>query len=377
MSQYTNSTNDYILCKSIHPIQISENPINHLCNQSSISSMIINNDSRIDTETHRITQICFSLAFCSTLIHLMFILYFKRIRQLYGICIVINCFFYSASYLMTLITCSLPKSNLTHTILSYLADYCILTNMIMNLKSSFMIVYLLMSRRENINCYHGNYSLCNSSHVCLKYIKKLCYIIGHITVIILPILCVVISMLLFETYNYISEDHEEFAIISCNLIPNYGHFYVFFPILFLLLLLQFCCILMITRLLMIGQQHQRTDNNDHHNIIITLWKTTNLRARYWITLKFTITHSLIWFIALLSIIKASISLWHVFTLLYSLQSIYITVNCIFTRPILDLLYQWHEEKIDYYKNDNHLLLINHNQQNDLKQDQIKNILINC
>ncbi|CAH8291643.1 unnamed protein product [Schistosoma intercalatum] len=217
--------------------------MNHSYNHSdllTISSITINNDSRIDSETHTITQICFSLAFCSTLIHLIFILYFKRIRKLYGFCIMIHCLFYSISYLMTLITCSLT-------------DYCILTTIIMNLKSSLMIVYLLWNRRENMTCYHGNYQL----------------------------------------------------------------------------------------------------------LILVI---------------------LIWLIAFLALIQASTSIWHVFTLLYSLQAIYITVNCTFTRPVLDLIYQWREEKIDYYKNEHHLLLINHilntNQQNDTKQDRINNILIN-
>ncbi|CAH8291636.1 unnamed protein product [Schistosoma intercalatum] len=354
--------------------------MNHSYNHSdllTISSITINNDSRIDSETHTITQICFSLAFCSTLIHLIFILYFKRIRKLYGFCIMIHCLFYSISYLMTLITCSLSKkTNLIHIIFGYLADYCILTTIIMNLKSSLMIVYLLWNRRENMTCYHGNYQLCNSSNVCLNHIKKLCYIMGHIMVIILPILCIVISIFLFETNNYISEDHKEFAVISCNLTPNYGHFYIFFPILFILLLLQFSCILIIIKLL-IGQQQ---NTNHYHDNITTLWKTTNISARFWITLKFTITHSLIWLIAFLALIQASTSIWHVFTLLYSLQAIYITVNCTFTRPVLDLIYQWREEKIDYYKNEHHLLLINHilntNQQNDTKQDRINNILIN-
>ncbi|VDP86988.1 unnamed protein product [Schistosoma mattheei] len=195
-------------------------------------------------------------------------------------------------------------------------------------------------------------------------------------VIILPILCIVISIFLFETNNYISEDHEEFAVISCNLTPNYGHFYIFFPILFILLLLQFSCILITIKLLISQQQNI---NNDHDNIK-TLWKTTNISARFWITLKFTMTHSLVWLIAFIALIQASTSIWHVFTLLYSLQAIYITVNCTFTRPVLDLIYQWREEKIDYYKNEHNLLLINHilntNQQNDTKQDRIKNILIN-
>ncbi|CAH8662804.1 unnamed protein product [Schistosoma guineensis] len=354
--------------------------MNHSYNHNdllTISSITINNDSRIDSETHTITQICFSLAFCSTLIHLIFILYFTRIRKLYGFCIMIHCLFYSISYLMTLITCSLSKkTNLIHIIFGYLADYCILTTIIMNLKSSLMIVYLLLSRRENTNGYHGNYQLCNSSNVCLNHIKKLCYIMGHVMVIILPILYIVISTFLFETNNYISEDHKEFAVISCNLTPNYGHFYIFFPILFILLLLQFSCILIIIKLL-IGQQQ---NTNHYHDSITTLWKTTNISARFWITLKFTITHSLVWLIAFLALIQASISLWHVFTLLYSLQAIYITVNCTFTRPILDLLYQWREEKMDYYKNEHHLLLINHilntNQQNDTKQDRINNVLIN-
>ncbi|CAH8658426.1 unnamed protein product [Heterobilharzia americana] len=42
-----------------------------------------------------------------------------------------------------------------------------------------------------------------------------------------------------------------------------------------------------------------------------------------------------------------------------LQAIYITVNCTFTRPVLDLIYQWREEKLDYYKQEHNLYTTNH------------------
>ncbi|TNN09206.1 hypothetical protein EWB00_006418 [Schistosoma japonicum] len=326
------------------------------------------NDSRIDTETHRITQICLSLSFCFTLLHIIFILYFKHIRQLYGLWIIIHCLFYSLSYLMMLITCSLSTMHIMHRIFGYLTDYCILTTMTMNLKSLIVIVYSLMNQQQIINSWFKN-------NIYLNNIKILCYIIEHIIVISLPIISIVLSILLFDTYKYISVDHEEFAEISCNLLPNHEHFYVFFPIIFILLLLQCICIIIITKYFI--KQYQTTDN--HYNLIDTLWKTTNINTRYWITIKFTITHSFVWFIAFLALLQASIALWHVFTLLYSLQAIYIIVNCTFTRPILDLLYQWREEMIDYYKHEHNLYIINHiinpNQQNDTKRSRNRNISI--
>ncbi|CAH8876237.1 unnamed protein product [Trichobilharzia szidati] len=100
------------------------------------------------------------------------------------------------------------------------------------------------------------------------------------------------------------------------------------------------------------------DDDDEDNLSL-LWKTTNISARFWITVKFTITHTLVWIIAFLALIQASIALWHVFTLLNSLQAIYITVNCTFTRPVLDLIYQWREEKLDYYKHEHSLYSVNH------------------
>ncbi|KAK4475360.1 hypothetical protein MN116_002423 [Schistosoma mekongi] len=358
-----NLSNDHILCTLNNKTLNSNNQSYYFIITSNIM-----NDSRIDTETYRITQICLSLSFCSTLLHIIFIFYFKRIRQLYGICIIIHYLFYSLSYLMMLITCSLSKMHIMHTIFRYLADYCILTTMTMNLKSTIVIIYSLMNQQQITNLWCKN-------NICLKNVKTLCYIIEHIIIIGLPISSILLSVLLFDTYEYNSVDHKEFAEISCNLLPNHEHFYVFFPIIFILLLLQFICIIIITKYLI--KQYHNTDN--HYNIMDTLWKTTNINTRYWITIKFTITHSFVWFIAFLALLQASIALWHVFTLLFSLQAIYIIVNCTFTRPILDLLYQWREEMMDYYKNEHNLYIINHiintNQQKDTKRNRNRNISI--
>nr|CAH8875704.1 unnamed protein product [Trichobilharzia regenti] len=263
--------------------------------------------------------------------------------------------------------------------------------MTVNLKSSLVITYSLWNAKKRKDCCSDGglllCSLCNQSSILVTDTKRCCHVIGYIIIIGLPLIEIIINIVFFKSSHYITVDHEEFSDVSCNLIPNYGHFYVFFPLLFILLLLQLVCILAIIKLLHVRKRQRRgnddsgvggggssTPSEDDHNTggaadtndssddednLSLLWKTTNISARFWITVKFTITHTLVWIIAFLALIQASIALWHVFTLLNSLQAIYITVNCTFTRPVLDLIYQWREEKLDYYKHEHSLYSVNH------------------
>ncbi|KAG5453462.1 hypothetical protein CSKR_100525 [Clonorchis sinensis] len=142
----------------------------------------------------------------------------------------------------------------------------------------------------------------------------------------------------------VSDFRRDFANISCNLNPNLGHFYAFFPVLFFLLFAQSVCVI-------IGAKLRYASPSS----CVLLPQLTYLTARFWITLKLAFTHWVIWIPAFTAVFYASVAAWHVFTIFSTLQAIYIAVNFTFSRPVLDLLHQWHEDKLDELKAEHAIL----------------------
>ncbi|TPP67739.1 hypothetical protein FGIG_11484, partial [Fasciola gigantica] len=138
----------------------------------------------------------------------------------------------------------------------------------------------------------------------------------------------------------LTEEHMEFANISCNVIPDFDHLYLFFPTIATLLTGQLICLALAVKM----RYSERRD-------AFLLAHLPHLDARLWITIKLALTYCLVWTIAFIAIFYASVALWHVFTLLCSLQAIYVTVNSVFSRPVLDLIHQWHEDKMDDLKSE--------------------------
>ncbi|VDP77306.1 unnamed protein product [Echinostoma caproni] len=168
---------------------------------------------------------------------------------------------------------------------------------------------------------------------CRPFYIILCFL----TIVLLPS-GVLLAGTRIPNQSILSEDHMEFANVSCNVIPDFEHMYLFFPTIAVLLLGQLICLAVAAKM----RYMERQDG-------FLLAHLPHLNARLWITVKLAATYCLIWTMAFLAIFYASVALWHVFTLLCSLQAIYVTVNSIFSRPVLDLIHQWHEDKMEDLK----------------------------
>ncbi|CAL8103193.1 unnamed protein product [Calicophoron daubneyi] len=308
----------------------------------------MNEDIRIDSETYTINKVCFSLALISALLHLLLILCFRGIRLLYGPLIILELVWFTLIHFMTLVSSAIDPESSVRLIVGSITDLFILATVCTNLMSSVSLCrqmwlgaaqtpwgYVVPVRDER---------QCQVGCLQLKWNGRPCYIFSSALIILGVPTAVVIMNSCLRGMTTLTTDHLEFSNVSCNLIPNVGHFFIFFPTVSIVLLAQLMCC-SISAKLRYGSQEQST----------LLAQLPHVTARFWITVKLATTHCLIWLAAFFALFYASVAMWHVFTLLSSLQSIFVTVNFTFSRPVLDLIHQWQEDKLDQLKTEVNLI----------------------
>ncbi|KAF5396167.1 hypothetical protein PHET_11005 [Paragonimus heterotremus] len=287
----------------------------------------------IDPETYTITKICFTLALLFALLHLLLNLRFRSIRRLYGTSVFVGLVWFCAAQLTTLVSCCLTQ------------DATVATNLMSSVAICRQFWLSVGDTPMGPTKLTADVLLCEFGHVTIRWHGKIIYWIFWLLVsVALPLSVVVINIYVFDS-NAIHSFHTEFSNISCNLIPNSERFRLFFPSLLLLLFFQLICVAICAKLL------QGLQSN------CTLWaQLSYLVARYWIVTKLSLTHCVVWASAFAASYYASVTMWHVFTLFCSLQTIYIAVNCTFSRPVLDLIHQWQEDKTEAIKTDHAILM---------------------
>ncbi|CAH8590550.1 unnamed protein product [Dicrocoelium dendriticum] len=168
--------------------------------------------------------------------------------------------------------------------------------------------------------------------------RRLAYwILWFIVALGIPSFIIVLAVHTYEAEE-LNHSHQEFANVSCNLNPSLDYFVLFFTSIFTFLFCQLVCAAVSTRL--------RCGSSATRPIVV---RQLHVSARYGITAKLAVTHSFVWMAAFIAVFYTSVALWHVFALFSCLQAIYITVNCIFTRPVLNILNRWHEDKPEELK----------------------------
>ncbi|KAA3679781.1 uncharacterized protein DEA37_0009293 [Paragonimus westermani] len=303
----------------------------------------------IDPETYTITKICFTLALLFALLHLLLNLRFRSVRRLYGTSVFFGLVWFCAAQLTTLVSCCLTKDSKLFKTVGNVADFFILATVATNLMSSFAICrqFWLGVARTPVSSINLTVDIlfCEIGQVRIRWHGKVIYWIFWLLVsIALPISVVVINIYVFDP-NIVHPFHTEFSNISCNLVPNSEHFRLFFPSLLLLLLFQLTCVGICAKLLYELQSN------------CSLWtQLSPFVARFWIITKLSLTHCIVWVTAFAASYYTSVTMWHVFTLFCSLQAIYIAVNCTFSRPVLDLIHQWQEDKTEAVKTDHAILM---------------------
>ncbi|KAA0192247.1 hypothetical protein FBUS_04575 [Fasciolopsis buskii] len=304
----------------------------------------------IDSETYSINKVCFVLALLFSSAHVLLLAYFRRLCRLYGVCIVLELICFMIMQMLTLISCSLQRGTLWNVIFGKMADFTIMAAIATNLMSGVHVCRQLrlgatLTPLGSVKITSDNVQFCIGQINFRWRFRPLFVVLCTVIVLALPA-SVLLAGIRVPKHFILSEEHMEFANISCNVVPDFDHLYLFFPTIATLLFGQFVCLAVAVKM----RYSERQDG-------FLLAHLPHLTARLWITIKLALTYCLVWTIAFTAIFYASVALWHVFTLLCSLQAIYVTVNSVFSRPVLDLIHQCHEEKSDDFKSEHSFVCV--------------------
>lgn len=296
-------------------------------------------ETPIDFETYTITKICLTIALLSSVAHLALFCSYRRLFPLYGICIALELILFPFIHLFTLVTCSLKNdTNRWRIVIGKLADFTIMSTVSTNLMSSVHVARQLWLGVTLTP--HGTVrTVGDSIHVILCSVTLHCGCRVLYRLICFPIIVLLpASIILIETQlpNQLihTGDLADFANVSCNLVPDFAHLYLFFPTMGILLIGQLICLGVAIKL----RYERRQDE-------FLLAHLSSLNVRLWITMKLAVTYCLVWTTAFVAVYYASIALWHVFILFCSLQSIYVTLNSMLNRHVLNVIHRWHEDKV--------------------------------
>lgn len=323
-------------------------------NYSKISNTSISGSAQIEPETYTITKVCFALALLAALLHVLLLMFFRGIRVLYGFSIVAGCYWLVVSHLTILISCTVQPGTQAHRIASSVADFALLTTVASNLLSGIALFRQIRrdlhsdpydhnppsnrvdNKSRSIHYQYGDSMRRQCVSVCV-------YVVGTVGLS----LVIVLFDAYFVTYGPLDLDEvgrrqESFHNLTCNIIPDSRHFIIFFPTLAALFTLQLICVVVCAKLCYgCTQQHS----------LCLLEDKPHLTVRFWLITKLGTTHLCVWTSAFLAVYFTSTSMWHIFILFISLQSIFITVNSTFSRPVLELVYHCQDgiDKMDNRK----------------------------
>ncbi|VEL29219.1 unnamed protein product, partial [Protopolystoma xenopodis] len=319
-------------------------------------------------ETYVITKVCFALCLFSTLIHLLLLVWLPHIRRMYGVFLVVGLHASATAHLATLIACSADREVWYSRVASLTASIAFLAGLGVNLLSAWSVCHLVstwrVSRRDSLikhlhnlntasitslrpNCLidpaPSEVGLCGCFHDPTGPVARPVTgcALPLIVVLLLSTVVMLAGSVCFPASPGLSKDAGQnitattttFVIASCGLINSHGQFLVFFIFLFLLLAVQLALLMAVSKRCL-GAPEDR----------VQLHQERDVTARYCITLKLAITHTIVWSSGVVAVYRASVAVWNMFTLFSSLQAIYITINCTFSRPVFDLVHWWHEDE---------------------------------
>lgn len=272
----------------------------------------------LEPDTYAITKVCFSVCIVTTSFHTVLITTNRQLRRLYGLCLCLTLYLMLLSYFGTLLACSFCFGR------GFELGINILTNAsIMGINTSLFAGLL-------IDCYFlhiGQYSLPQRRK------HRFVYFCSQIfSTLVLPVLFMVCYLIFtFQPIIRRSLHNQTWVLPKKEILCGIGSTHVMNIILFSTIMF----VLTIQIILAIINGRKFSFLTGECMLIANL---RDMKARHSMHIKLVLTNTLIWTIAFFAIEFNKTSMWHIFTLSCSLQSIFLAISFIFSRPVLDILH---------------------------------------
>ena len=280
--------------------------------------------SILESETYAITKVCFSVCILTTTFHVILITTNRQLRRLYGLCLCITLYLMVISYIGALLACSFSFSRNIE-----LAINIITNSSIMGINTSLFAGILIDSYFLHI----GQYSLPQRRK------NKLFYLFYQIIIsCIFPILFMGFYIIFtFQSMSKLLLSNQTWILPKKEILCGIGSTHVMNIILFSTIIV----VLAIQLILAILNGRKFFYLTGECMLISNL---RDMKSRHLMHIKLVFTNLLIWTIAFFAIEFHNASMWHIFTLSGSLQSIFLTISFIFSRPVLDILHSGDQTK---------------------------------
>ncbi|KAL3320851.1 hypothetical protein Ciccas_000478 [Cichlidogyrus casuarinus] len=308
-------------------------------------------EEEINSQIYVLSRVCFTLSFVSCICHLAVVVSFRRVQILYGINLIGTLVLSTAGYALQLSSCLLSQESRSYLVIRHLSNFSILAANGLNFSTIlWVLVHLLAVQSPDPKRRITSFFI-----KLLRWLQNIGSIHNSWQAVILISSCILLNVGLPLFLTGISAYREHFDVIpmppdsslksnfskiSCNLPPTAETTGFFFAPLLGLLFCQASASICCTRLI-------ANEKQDIESRLVTTMSEKTVSSRYIIASKICFTNSLTWLVGFIAVQYKIISVWHIYVLISSLQSIFITINCIFSRPVLDHIHQWKDEKHDF------------------------------
>lgn len=312
-----------------------KNKFPHTVHAELMECNISQNASQLETlrcyPPSSVSKVCFAVAILTMTIHCFFVTCIRSIRMLYGSFILTNLYMMMSSYIFFMTSCSMDIKTMQYQAISQILLFnWIHKRSIMESISQFSFLSSIywnfaQSCQLCLVVYRG----CHTSST-YKLFDCLQYFWGALIAFAMPGLCCYLKSFLDSWLNLNSKIVDSLRLeVECSFTKSISADLFFYIPIFLGMMIT---IVVLVAIYVMSCNKAREDR-------VILFQNQEVAARYGMCCKLVFTYLLIWMTGAAATYLISPSLWHVFTLCCSLQTLFIGVNFIFSRPVLDLLYR--------------------------------------